>query len=105
MPMHICDRCKQSFSVPFYVTDYVHECNSGSDSLDNEDVPVVGNYTDEDTGSSVVVSSPMLQGSVNKLYGSKSWVEGNDVEDTTARGNRVSTHRQRKHYNYISLKR
>lgn len=44
-----------------------------------------------------------MQGSENKLFGTRGWIEGQDVEKVTRRGARASTHRQRKHLEFIKL--
>lgn len=100
--IHICPRCNRRFVSEDNVVDFVHECNSLSPVLDNEDVVVVGNWSDY-TGSASV-NNPMMQGVVNKLFGTRADIEGEDIEKFTRRGVRGSTHRTRQHLEFIKLK-
>lgn len=104
MPVKICPRCQQRYTHSLHDVDFVHECNSGDTSLDQEDIVKIGNYTDEKTGSSVYVPNAMMQGIQNRLWGSRAAIEGEDTEGLTDRGARASTHRTRQHYEYIDLK-
>lgn len=101
MTTHICPRCQKRYNVDPFVTDFVHECNSGNTTLDQEDILKVGDW--EDYTGSGKVQNVMLQGSENKLWGTRADVEGEDVEDVTRRGARGSTHRQRQHFESIEL--
>jgi hypothetical protein len=94
MVMRECPNCGESFSVPHYVSDYEHKCNSKNTVLNNEDVVKHGDYVDEITGSTVNIPNPELQGIAKEEEG-KNWL--------TDRGNRASTHRTRQHYEYIEF--
>lgn len=76
--------------------DYVHECSSGNVTLDNEDVVVMGKWSDY-TGSDATIGAAevMYQGAENKVFGQRADIEGEDVSEHTRRGERASTHRQR----------
>ena len=92
----VCPNCGETFSYNDYDSDYVHECNSGNESVDEEDVVVSGDYIDEATGDTVTKpkTEVVLQG-----------IQDKNVPELTERGNRASTHRQRQHYEYVKLKR
>ena len=104
---HICPRCNQIYITAFGNTDYVHKCSSGNATIDNEDVPVIST-TVEENGQTVQTGRKqgciLWQGVQNKLWGSKAAIQGEDVETLTSRGARVSTHRIRKHSQYIGDK-
>jgi len=98
----ICPRCNRRFIVEEGTTDFVHDCDSGVPAIDNEDVFVIGNWTDY-TGSGFV-NNPMMQGAENKLWGTRAQIEGEDLDPITARGKRATTHRVRRHEHFIKLK-
>lgn len=102
MTIKFCPNCNQRYTIGWGVTDYVHECNSGNDALDQEDVVVIGDWTDY-TGSGVRHPQEVLRaGLVNELQGRRPQIEdGKDKEELTRRGVRASTHRQRQHLEYI----
>lgn len=101
-----CPRCNQRYSVNFYDVDFVHDCNSDSATINNEDVVVVGDYIDESTDTSVTIPKleANLQGIANKRQGMSAGIDGANVDSVTSRGNREATHRTRKHKEYIKLK-
>jgi len=85
-----CPHCKQIITVMANSGDYVHNCNSGDNALDNEDV--------------VRIDVPQwnLQGAQTTMDVNARLVgEDLGVETFTKRGNRVSTHSVRKHFEYI----
>jgi hypothetical protein len=92
MTLHKCPRCGRIVSVMPGAgnRDFVHDCNSGNDALDQEDV--------------VDLTKPQwnLQGVQNRAS-VKARIEGADVEDLTDRGNRKSTHTTRQHQEFIEL--
>lgn len=102
----ICPNCKQKYSVQSYDLDYIHECNSSSEAINNEDVTIIGNYIDEKTNNEITVPKLQvtLQGNANKLQGTRAGIEGKNVDELTSRGNRKSTHRSRQYFEYINLK-
>ena len=98
----ICPNCNKRFIVENGTTDFVHECNSGIDAVDNEDVLVVGDWVDY-TGSGTE-TNVLLQGSTNKFWGTTAQLEGEDLEKLTPRGKSAELFRTRKHLHYINLK-
>ena len=105
MPINICPHCGERYMVGFDTTDYVHECNSGNDTIDQEDVVVTGNWEDYDGSGTRPPQEVLMQGAENKFWGTKAGIEGYDKEDLTRRGARASTHRQRPHLEFINIKR
>jgi len=100
--IRICPRCNRRYITEDNIIDFVHDCNAGIPAIDNEDVAVIGNWVDF-TGSGVV-NNPMMQGAVNKLWGTRAHLEGGDLDPITTRGKRASTHRVRQHKEFIKLK-
>lgn len=47
MSIHICPNCNQRYVVSPNCSDYVHNCNSGNKAIDEEDVVVMGSWTDD----------------------------------------------------------
>ena len=85
--------------------DFVHECNSGIKALDEEDVKIIGRWTDYTGSDFSQRTSPdnvQWQNLGNELMGTEAWVRGN-AKDTahTIRGANAQTHRQRQHLEYI----
>lgn len=87
-----CPNCKKIFAVQPGAgnQDVVHNCDSGRDILDYEDI--------------LKLDDPNwnFQGIENKAS-VLARVEGYDVSDETDRGNRASTHRTRKYEHYMEL--
>jgi len=102
MVVKICPRCQQRYIVDPHCEDFVHECNSGNDTLDNEDVVVIGGWSDY--SGSGKGNNALTQGTENELFGTRADIEGEDDEPVTKRGNRASTTRQRQHHEFINLK-
>jgi hypothetical protein len=69
--------------------DYNHQCNSKDNALDQEDIGVVGDYTEDGTTTNTV-SHPW-----NKIQPEE------DDKTYTDRGNNALSYRQRQHYEYI----
>ena len=101
MTITICPRCNQRVLHNGDICDVQHECNSGNNTLDEEDVVIVGDW--EDYTGSGIETNPLTQGTENKLQGTRAGVEGQRSQSTTQRGNRASTHRQRAHIQHINL--
>jgi len=80
--------------------DVEHDCNSGNDVLDQEDIHVVGDW--DDYSGSGKQSLPNYQGIENRLQTSRGGIEGEDVDPVTVRGNNASTSRQRQHIELIT---
>ena len=102
MTIHICPRCNRRFIAEGDTLDFVHDCNAGVPAIDQEDVVVIGDW--EDYTGSGTVNNPMMQGTENKLWGTRAHLEGEDLDPITARGVRASTHRVRQHEEFIVLK-
>lgn len=101
MTIKFCPNCQQRYAVPFGVTDFVHECNSGNLALDQEDVVVTGNWEDFSGSGAKAPQAVLMQGAENKLWGTDAAIEGENVENFTRRGERASTRRQRQYFQYI----
>ena len=101
MGVKICPRCQQRYIFNPQTEDFAHDCNSGNPTLDNEDVVVIGDWSDY-TGSEVK-NNTFMQGSENTLFGTRAAIEGENNEDRTRRGLRASTRRQRRHIEFINL--
>ena len=101
MPTVICPRCNQRVIFEAESSDIDHQCSSGNPTLDNEDVVVIGDWSDY-TGSGVG-QNPLTQGAENIFFGTRAAIEGEDEEERTRRGLRASTRRQRSHIEHINL--
>ena len=104
MPIKICPNCNKRFTIGFDTNDFIHECNSGNAAIDNEDVLIIGDWEDFSGSGTIGPQEVMRQGTENKLQGTRAGIEGEDLEDTTRRGARASTHRQRQFLNFLELK-
>ena len=100
-----CPHCQRKFSYDRFNTDFQHECNSGKDVLDQEDVSKIGNWTDANGDTGVVNKSiTQVAGTANKIQGSDAFhEEGAKQGNLTIRGNNADTHRQRKYFRHIDL--
>ena len=109
MPIIFCPHCQARVLVDKHIGDFVHKCADNpdtSDSLKQDDVVVVGNWEDYDGSGTKAPQAVLNQGAANELQGTRAAIEfGEDEEETTSRGNRVSTHRQRSHLEYINLEK
>jgi hypothetical protein len=104
MVIKICPHCKQRYVTDEHTGDFVHECSSGNLAIDQEDVVVVGNWTDYSGSGINGAQEVLMQGAANELQGKRAQIEyGEDKEKETRRGVRASTHRQRQHEQYINL--
>ena len=101
MTQKICPRCNQRYIVDPNCDDFQHECSSGNKTLDNEDIVVIGDWSDY-TGSGIRHNA-LTQGSENTLFGTRAAIEGENEENKTRRGLRSSTRRQRQHFEHIEL--
>jgi hypothetical protein len=90
--LKLCPRCTERIVSDDSNTDVIHTCNSGNESLDNEDIPNISsaNYN--------------FQGLQNKIGGTDAGIDGYDLEDLTTRGNRKSTHTTRQHEEFVIMK-
>lgn len=55
MPIKICKNCLQPYTVDNFVTDFVHECHSGVLARDQEDVVVVGDWSDYSSEETITI--------------------------------------------------
>lgn len=99
----ICPNCRARYSYNSYDKDYIHSCKSSSDKIQYDDILVVGNYVNEETGSVVIKGNVNLQGLENKSQGTDVGIEGKRTHDLTSDGNIKSLYRQRKHEEFIEL--
>ena len=101
MPIKICPNCNRRILYSHGDVDVSHECNSGRAAQDQEDVPVVGDWTDY-TGDGIKNNANM-QGIGNKFTGTRAGLEGEEPENVTVRGNNKNTTRKRQHIEHIEL--
>jgi len=97
----ICKRCNQRIIFNPHEEDIIHECTTGNATLDNEDVVVIGSWSDYSGEGKR--NNALLQGSENTLWGTRADIEGENEELKTDRGLRASTRRQRPHLQFINL--
>lgn len=105
MPIKICPHCNERYIIGFDTTDYVHECNSGNEALDQEDVVVTGDWEDFSGSGIEPPQGVMRQGMENELQGTRAGVMGYDKNAITRRGATAATHRQRAHLQFINIKK
>jgi len=104
MTIQFCPHCNERIVVGFDTTDFIHECNSGNDIVDQEDVLVVGDWEDY-TGTGVKSPQDVLrQGMSNELQGKRAAIEGYNKDAITRRGANALTHRQRQHLEFVQIK-
>src|SRR3990167_1549025 len=99
--LFICPRCQERYARQPHSGDYVHQCNSGNETLDNEDVVLIGTWEDYTGSETVSTSQVQVAGTVNELQGTRAGIEGENFDQVTVRGNRKSTHRSRRHEEYV----
>ena len=100
----VCPRCQRPFTVAIGNSDVIHVCDSGNATLDNEDVPVIGNWTDYTGSGNADNNQTMVAGQTNKLRGTISQAYGTEsVPEVTSRGNRKDTTRVRQHEEFIEV--
>lgn len=102
MPLKICPRCQTRYVVSNHSGDYVHQCNSGDNTLDEEDVLVIGDWEDYSGSGTVPSQEVMVQGIANDAWGTRAEIEGADItDDRSDRGTPTNNTRTRKHFEYI----
>ncbi len=108
MSIGVCPRCQQYYTYDGLTnSDVVHECNSGNEILDQEDVLVIGNWEDY-TGSDSNVNPAQMRaaGTANKLQYTRTFIEDCAHQgEFTVRGNKKAVNRQRQHLEFIDLKK
>ena len=93
MSISYCPHCNQEFSYnPISDTDYVHDCNSGNELLDNEDLIALDR------------NNAFNQGITNSLWGTRAAHDGEKNFDRTSRGNQTEIVKTRPHQEFIVLK-
>src|SRR3990167_356099 len=102
MGIFICPRCQQRAIRDEHSGDFEHNC-FGSEVLQNEDVPVIGAWTDY-TGSDSTIQNLTVKGTENTLFGTRAWVEGHKEMTRTSRGYPTTTFRTRQHIHSIPNK-
>ena len=100
-----CPRCQVQIVMANHSGDFVHQCNSGINALDQEDKIIKGRW-DDYTGSDYTLrtasSNVQNQNLGNKIMGQEGWVRENaKAVDVTARGANAQIMRQRQHLEYI----
>ena len=91
MAMGICPNCKETFCYNEYDTDYVHQCNSGNNSVDEEDFLVINKPNSNLQG--LANTAPII-----------AKIEGGHTTTKNDLGHTKATHDTRQHYEYITLK-
>ena len=105
MAIIFCNNCGERILIMEHVGDYVHECNSGIESIDNEDI-LHHHVQFTEFGVTTEGKKPFeanMSGMDNKLAGTDAALEGQKVHDLTSRGNPKSLYRTRQRYQYIEL--
>lgn len=98
--LNICPRCQTRYVREAHSGDFEHIC-TGAEALRNEDVFVLGDWQDY-TGSDFNVNNTFLQGAENKLFGTRSAIEGQRESDYTSRGFPTDKFRTRQHIESIN---
>ena len=100
-----CPRCQRRYTVMPNTTDYVHECDSGNNTLDQEDVFVIGNWEDYTGSADVSPSIQYVHGTANELQGTRAGLEGEEDFPRTDRGKDKRLYRQRQHLEFIEVEK
>lgn len=90
MTIRICPHCGERYMHEEHSGDFVHQCNSQDTAIDQEDVRVIGNYTEDG------VTTDTTTHSFNKIQSNNP-----DDKQFTERGNNALNYRQRQYNNYI----
>jgi hypothetical protein len=102
MVKRTCPHCNAVYLTDAHNTDFIHDCNSGVEALDNEDIVMPGTYTDSNGVTySLSTKEVMIKSVVDKSYGQGAVDDKRKTYDYTTRGNRKTTHITRKHQEYI----
>lgn len=103
MAVMFCPRCRRRIFYDPRDTDIVHKCDSGDETLDQEDVFRLGTGSYGPDGENATVKHPFRQGEINRNFGEDLWVYGQEEPNLTVRGNRKDTHLTIQHYEFIDL--
>ena len=101
--VNFCKRCQTPFVRQQGSGDYEHTCSAESEVLQNEDVLVIGQWTDY-TGSDLNVQRRNLSSVANTMQGTRGGIEGGKNENRTSRGYPTSRYRSRQHLEFIDVK-
>lgn len=100
----ICSQCQSQYLVSPDTTDYVHDCSvTSNETLKNEDVLVLGNWSDYTGSGTKQGAEVMFQGISNEVWGTRAGIDGVDVDPVTSRGANQATHRSRTKLTYLDL--
>ena len=102
MTIKLCTACNSRYVTDNNSGDFVHQCNSGIESLDNEDVLVIGTWEDYTGSETIQPAHITVAGQGNDLWGTRAALEGAETEPKTSRGNKKSIYRTRRRENYIT---
>lgn len=107
MTIIICPRCNMRITVGFDVTDFVHDCSQSDKSnvIKQDDVIITGDWEDFSGSGTRSAQEVILAGLENEFQGTRAGIEGERKHELTARGKTATTHRQRKHLEFINLKK
>ena len=101
--MVIVDRFAQRIVTAKHVGDIVYDSNTGDDIIDQEDILVIGDWSDF-TGSAVVSTTAQTSLPLpNELHGTLADLQGAKVTNLTDRGKTSSLYRQRRIKRYMKL--
>lgn len=102
MTIFVCPRCQQRASREQHSGDFEHTCPPvASEALRNEDILVIGDWVDFTGSDTNVGPNAMVQGQENRLFGTRSWLEGQQDEKRTSRGFPSNRWRTRQHLHFI----
>jgi hypothetical protein len=107
MPIGVCPKCQSRFAYDANCGDIIHDCCSGDETLDNEDVKLKGNWEDYTGSGSVAKSITNVGGLANELQGTEAQVRDKKAYfgGFTSRGNPVQTTRTRSHLEFIEVRK
>ena len=97
MVIKYCEICNQRYIFMAHIGDIIHQCFGSSKAIIEEDVL---DFHTSFTFDGVVTqnkkpSTALMSGVINTLQGTLAGVIGEDNEERTARGRKVSLYRQR----------
>jgi len=101
MQLAYCPRCNQRYARMEHTGDFEHTCNSGNNTLDQEDKKVIGSWQDYTGSESLTIGDVYAKALGVKNQGQRSEIEGTRIPDYTRRGNNADITRQRQHIESI----
>lgn len=102
MVIRICPRCQRRYTYTLHSGDFVHQCNSGDTTLDEDDILVIGDWEDFTGSASIDPDIIAHAGLGNEVQFEEAGIRGADITgDVTDRGKNKALYRQRKHFEYI----